>query len=478
MWGKRKALTKNTLKIKDYHIKDASNPREVALIVLLRVTEEKRKSHIALREALGTSCLSDRDRAFVKRCVDGCLDYLILLDALIDRYSKVRSEKQDPVIRAILRLAAYQLKFMEKVPDSAACNESVKLAKLHGKTRLSGFVNGVTRNMARDKAAGADKFYSFPKITERYSIPVWLYERLVSEFGKERAGICAENYLLERPVQVRFNLSRGTEEEIKDLIIKDGIKSEKLDIAGILKESRELGLLIGDMPDIEDPEALPVIYELSGLRGIENTEAFRRGLIQVQDLSSALAAAALRPKAGELIIDVCAAPGGKSIQLADMLCREEKGTSGKVISRDLTAEKLRLIKENISRCGFENIIPEVRDALDKDERYLQKADAVMADLPCSGLGIAGKKPDIKLNVSKEDIPELAKLQERILDTVSGYVRPGGRLVYSTCTLSHEEDEENAVAFSKRCGFKLLSMTKLLPSKRHDGFFISVFERPI
>ena len=469
-------MANETLKKKEtFTIKDASNAREVALIVILRISEEGRKSHIALREALGASRLSDRDRAFAKRCVDGCLDYLLHEDALINRYSKLKVIKLDPYIRGILRMSVYQLKFMDKVPDSAVCNEAVKLTRLHGLGRLTGYVNGILRNMVRDKESGAKRFFEFELPWERYSLPEWLYKRLKRELGPKKALLTAENYLLERAVQVRFNLSLSSEEEITSCLERDGIGFKKIDIKKMLEDSYASGLLLYQVPEIRK---LPVMYELSGLKGIERSEAFRKGYIQVQDVSSALAAASLEPEPGDRVLDICSAPGGKTIELADLMnaMNGDGDSRGEVIARDLTADKLRLIRENVTRCGFKNVKVQQWDALVPDEKYKGKADRVLADLPCSGLGIAGKKPDIKWNITEKSIEELSWLQARMLDVSGSYLKPGGRLVYSTCTITEEEDEKNASEFAKRSGLKLLYMTKLLPSDKHDGFFISVFER--
>ena len=466
-------MAKIDKKNKEYKIKDASNPREVALIVLLNVTEEGKMSHLALPEALSASRLPDRDRAFVKRCTDGCLDMLIQCDTLINRYSKLGVEKIDPVIRGILRLSVYQLKFMDRVPESAVCNEAVKLAKLHGLFGPSGFVNGVLRNMARDKAKASPKFFEFKEPEERYSLPASLFERLSREFGEKKACEISENYLRERPVQVRLCLSKLPEEEIRDILLREVPKLRKVDVEAVLRSSEESGFLLHSMPVLRE---MPVIYELPGIPGVEKLEAFKRGLIQVQDLSGAVAAAALCPEKGALVMDVCAAPGGKTIAVADFMAKSF-GEEQRIISRDLTERKLSLIRENVTRCGFKNIRAEIWDALSFDPRYEKKIDSLIADLPCSGLGIAGKKPDIKLNVGEKEIEELSRLQSRMLDIVSRYVKPGGRLLYSTCTLTKEEDEDNALSFAERSGFRLLYMTKLLPAAEHDGFFISVFERP-
>lgn len=234
---------------------------------------------------------------------------------------------------------------------------------------------------------------------------------------------------------------------------------------------------------------LPGVLELSGYDHLEMLEAFQMGWIQVQDLSSVFAGLAASPQKGDFVLDVCAAPGGKSLHAADLL----RGT-GMVEARDLTEKKAELIEENIQRCGFSNIRARVWDVLVPDETVFGKADIVLADLPCSGLGIIGKKPDIKLRMTKESADDLARLQRQSLSVVWQYVKPGGILVYSTCTIHQAENQENAAWFLKNFPFKPVDLTKRLGGVLKedslkdgwiqflpgfgpwDGFFLSVMRR--
>ena len=186
---------------------------------------------------------------------------------------------------------------------------------------------------------------------------------------------------------------------------------------------------------------------------------------------SALVASYAAPKDSDIIIDVCAAPGGKSLALSDLM-----NGNGRIEARDVSSQKVRLINDNIKRCGFDNIKTQILDALKHDEESLYRADIVIADLPCSGLGVIAKKPDIKLNLKPYSVEELRDMQRDILENVSRYVKPKGRLIYSTCTVSKEENEQNAAWIADELGFKLVSSNRLMPSTDNDGFYIAVFEK--
>ncbi|MDO4265784.1 MAG: 16S rRNA (cytosine(967)-C(5))-methyltransferase RsmB [Eubacteriales bacterium] len=447
---------------KNYRLADRKNPRDAALLILLRVCEEHKKAHHAVREVLDLcDTMEKRDRAFAKRTAEGSLDYLIRLDTLIGRYLKKPLFMLKPVIRNILRISFYQLLYMDKVPDSAVCNEAVELAKLHGLSALSGFVNGVLRAAVRDKAAGAERLFVIRDEACDLSVPKWLYKKLCSDYGKDTAEKIMRSYLSDRSVTVRLNRSRASEEEAETLFAADGISFVRLDTAAFFTQN---GISFTE-------ETLPVMYELPGITGLRNVTAFRDGLVQPQDISAAIPAVMAAPKPGDYVIDVCAAPGGKSIQAADLM----RG-SGTVEARDLTEQKTDLIRENVLRCGFTNIHAGVQDALSLDEESLYRADIVLADLPCSGLGIAARKPDIKLNVKPYSITELKNLQQEMLRVVTRYVKPRGRLVYSTCTITPEENEENAEFICSELGFKRLGQVRILPSPSCDGFFAALFEK--
>ena len=385
---------------------EKANSRELALDVLLEILEKGRMSHVILNQALSKyQYLEKQDRAFITRLVEGTLSYVIQLDWVLDSFSSVKTKKMKPVIRTLLRMSAYQLLYMDRVPDSAVCNEAVKLAKKRGFQTLSGFVNGVLRAVAREKNS-----LSFPDSEIRYAIPGWMLSMWEREYGSETAEQIAASFLVPRPMSVRMNKSLASEEEILE-----SLRSQKI--------------------EVRRSSLMPEVLELSGFDYPEQVEAFRKGLLMVQDASSALVGLISGSKEGDFVLDLCSAPGGKALHAAD------RGAF--VEARDLTERKTELVEENIRRCGFSNIRTRVWDARIFDPSMEGKADVVLADLPCSGLGIIGKKPDIRLRLKEAELSGLAALQREILSEACRYVKPGGTLIYSTCTINRGENEENA-----------------------------------
>lgn len=435
-----------------------TDSREIALDILMEILEKSGYSHIILRQALNKYQYLDKsERAFISRLVEGTLEYLLQIDYVIDSFSSTKIKKMKPVIRTILRMSVYQLLYMDRVPDSAVCNEAVKLSVKRKFTGLKGFVNGVLRNISRNKET-----LSCPNASVRYSMPEWIVSMWEKEYGRETAVAMMESFLKNKKTTVRCNYANAAREEILKSLQKQEV---------IVAES-----------GLSDA----VLY-LEKYDYLDSLEAFKKGWIQVQDLSSFFVGEAADPKKDDYVIDVCGAPGGKSIHIADKL----DGT-GLVEVRDLTAYKVDLIQQNIDRCGFKNIRTKAQDALILDQESIEKADIVIADLPCSGLGIIGRKPDIKYRLKPEDLKELASLQREILSVVQSYVKPGGKLVFSTCTVNKQENEENALWFLKEFPFDPLDLTgklgdgissetlkqgyiQLLPGIHPcDGFFLSAF----
>ncbi|MCI8549890.1 MAG: 16S rRNA (cytosine(967)-C(5))-methyltransferase RsmB [Lachnospiraceae bacterium] len=437
------------------------------------ILEKGKYSHVVLKKALDAHGeLSKRDRAFLTCLTEGCVERLYELDYVIDCFSKLKTAKMKPLIRELLRMSVYQIKYMDSVPDRAAVSEALRLAGKRGFGSLKGFVNGVLRNVAREYGS-----VSYPKREEGfsrwakvvYSMPVWITEELLKEYGEERTERILATSLSARPLSVRCNLSRASIEEI-------------------VKSLEGQGIGVKSVKDI------PSVLILEGYDRLSETEAFREGFLQVQDISSVLAGLSAGIKRGDFVLDVCGAPGGKSLHAADLLM----GT-GHVEARDLTQEKTALMKENIRRSGLSNISVKVWDALVLDVSMIQKADVVLADLPCSGMGIIGRKSDIKYKMTKEQQRELSALQRKILSVVWQYVKPGGRLVFSTCTVFPSENRENARWFTEQFPFTPVNLKEILPKRfwgegeqteetagewlqllpgerETDGFFIAVFRR--
>ena len=414
--------------------KDNPNVRELALYVLTEVTDRGEYSNHVLKNVLEKyQYMEKRDRAFLSRLCEGTLEQLIRIDDVLNRFSKVPVKKMKPVIRGILRLGVYQLLFMDSVPDAAVCNESVKLATRKGFYNLKGFVNGVLRSIAREKdkalqvtGTGADY------LSVRYSMPLWIVKKWLAVYPEETVERLLAAFLEPASTYIRCNSSRISPEALLTRLQAEGAQAEQ---AGFV------------------PDAL----RLTRFDYLEALPSFGEGLFQVQDASSMLPAYVAAPKAGDRCLDICAAPGGKSLQLADLL-----SSTGSVEARDLTEYKLELLEDNIARSGFSNITARQWDATTPDPSMKGQADVVLADLPCSGLGVLGRKKDIRYRVQEEDLHALAALQRQILTCAADYVKPGGTLVYSTCTINKEENEENLCWFTAHFPFEPVSLDDRLP----------------
>lgn len=436
---------------------NAINIRELVLEILMQVTKEGEYSHLVIRSVLEKyQYLEKQERAFLTRISEGTLEHMIELDYIINQFSKVKVNKMKPVIRNIMRMSVYQMKYMDSVPASAACNEAVKLAKRKGFSSLSGFVNGVLRNIARN----LDQI-TYPKEEENpiqflsvfYSMPEWIVEKWMRDYGMEQTKETLAAFLTDAPIMIRTNCSKITPDALEERLKAEHVTVEKV----VLEDAKELdyAFLISDFDYLN---ALP---------------SFQEGLFYVQDISSMMVAEYASPKENDVVVDVCAAPGGKSIHIAEKL----KGT-GMVYARDLTEYKVSLIEENIARHQLTNIEAQQQDALVLEESMVGKADIVIADLPCSGLGVMRKKTDIKYKMDEAKQKELEKLQREMLAVVHQYVRDGGTLIYSTCTINRGENEENAAWFLKEYPeFELVKSKQFFPKKEYgDGFFLAKFVR--
>lgn len=424
------------------------NARDLVLSMLKEIYAGNEFSHILLKQVLDKyDYLEGNEKAFIKRLTEGTLERTIELDFVINQFSNTPVNKMKPLIRALMRMSVYQILYMDSVPDSAVCNEAVNLAALHKFTSLKGFVNGVLRNIARNKETIAypDKEKEFVQyMSVMYSLPIWMVEHFVAEYGEEKAEKICNGLLQERPVTVRVKESL-TKEEKQWLV--DGWKQQ-----GVL---------------VQQHSYLPYAYTLEKTEGVKNLAGFEEGEFQVQDVSSMLVAHVAGVKPGMQILDVCAAPGGKATHAAEKL----NGT-GQVVARDLTEYKVNFILENADRLQLLNLWAEEWDACVFDETKEEWADVVFCDAPCSGLGIMGKKRDIKYRLTPDALKDVQGLQKQILNTVWKYVKKDGILMYSTCTVNKEENEKQVQWIIENLPFEVVSMKEELPEeiKAEEGEF--------
>lgn len=429
--------------------------RDIALTILLDMDINNTFSNIATDKALRRHQFDDKkDRAFVTRLAEGTTECRINLDYIIDCYSKTKIKKCKPLIRCLLRMGTYQIMYMDSVPDSAATNEAVRLAKKHGFSTLSGFVNGVLRTISANKNnivyPDRDKNLT-GYLSVRYSVPEWLVAKITHDYPDCAEKILADGYA-GRDTTIRVNTDKTTPDELKVLLADSGIS-------------------------VSDGHYADKALHISGYDFIRRVAGYRQGLFTVQDESSMCAIKAADISEGDIVFDVCAAPGGKTTAAAEYL----HGT-GFVYSMDIAENKLELIEENVSRLGLDNVKVFLHDATTPISPELTDghtmADVVLADLPCSGLGVMGRKNDIKYRVTMEGMRELVTLQRNILNAISKYVKKGGTLLYSTCTINPDENENNVRWFlDNHSEYALVEKRLFLQGVDDcDGFFFAVLKR--
>ncbi|MBR5614235.1 MAG: 16S rRNA (cytosine(967)-C(5))-methyltransferase RsmB [Clostridia bacterium] len=419
--------------------------REAALRALQSIEVQGAYTNAALKKALSCEGLPAADKGFVTELIYGVVSNKSAIDYIISQFSKTKIKKMSAWVLSILRMGVYQIYYMDKIPHSAACNEAVKLAKKYSHGAGSGFVNGVLRSVSRS----CDEI-KFPKTNDavkdlslEYSYPEWITQKLVDEYGEEK---CAELYRETRKahgVGIRVNTIKTTKESLIDALSMEGVECRQL----------------------EGVENALIAY---GKINIENSDAYKKGLFSMQNISSQKAVSVLAPQKGDFVIDMCAAPGGKSCAAAEQMENE-----GRILSFDIFDHKIQLIQNAARRLGIDIIDAGVGDATKVNDKLVGKADRVLADVPCSGLGVIHKKPDIKWSRTEDDIKELCKIQKKILEVAASYVKPGGVLVYSTCTILPEENRMQVEEFLKNnVGFSKETELQLLTSEMGEsGFYI-------
>lgn len=435
--------------------------RQVAFEALLKIHKDGAYSNLVVDSLLKENPdLDDRDKAFVSNLVYGSLDRLILIDFNISLYLNQPAKKLKPELHTILVLGAYQILFMDKVPNHAAVNESVHLAKVNKSAFAASLVNAVLRRVA-------DNGLRYPEMDEKspeflaikYSCPEWLITLWIDSYGFDNALAIAERALDAPPVTVRINRNKTEAEELIWKLAEEGVISEQ----------------VPDMPDT---------LLLSNTGAVDSLIAYKEGYFHAQDRASQLCCKALDPRPGDVIFDMCSAPGGKAFTMAEMM-----DNLGTIKAFDIYQSRVDLIRKGAERLGLTSIKATLSDAMVYNESF-GKADKILCDVPCSGLGIIRRKPEIRYKNNTE-LAQLPDIQYRILCNSARYLKDGGRLVYSTCTLNPAENDEICNRFlAEHPEFKaaeyLTDVPRYSPDDKYltlmphihgtDGFFVAVFEK--
>lgn len=435
-------------------------PRKLALEALYKIDKEEAYSNIVLDELLNKNrnVLSNKDINFISELVYGVTTWKLTLDTIIQKYSKIKIRKISPWVINILRMGAYQIVFLDKIPKSAAVNESVNLCKKYGGKSV-GFVNAILRKVEKSDYLELFEIKNdIEKISKTTSMPEWIVKELNNEFNAEKVNEICKNSNLKPKITIRVNNLKTTRNELKKSL-----------------QSKEI--------EVEDGILEDFLY-LKNVKNITNLDEYKKGLFTMQDESAGLTALVLNPKEGEFILDCCSAPGGKTTYIAELM-----NNNGNIKAWDLYKHRLDKVQENSKRLGIDIIKTEENDATVLKEEYIEKFDKILIDAPCLGLGVIKRKPDIKWQRKFEDIEEISKIQEKILNTCSEYLKKGGILVYSTCSIVKSENDKIVEKFLKSENFELEEINninienlenkitkkgiiKLYPSENMDGFFIS------
>lgn len=387
------------------------NVRNAAVQLLETIEKNQAYSNLLLNSTIEKNEISKVDVGLLTEIVYGTLQRKMTLDFYLKPFIEKNKKLQSWVVN-LLRITVYQMVYLDKIPDRAAIFEAVEIAKRRGHKGIAGLVNGVLRSIQRNGLPSLDTIADpAERIAIETSHPLWLVKRWISQFGEEKTReMCEVN--LTAPLQTgRVNLTRISREECLSLLEDEGF----------------------------EVEASPIIPEaIKCLRGnLASSKAFSYGLLTIQDESSMLAAYALGIKEEEVILDACAAPGGKSSHIAEKLVN-----SGKVISLDLHEHKVKLIKNNAERLGLENIEAMKMDSREVGEHFENDSvDRILLDAPCSGLGVMRRKPDMKYTKQEKDLSQLQSIQLSLLESVAPLLKQDGTLVYSTCTVDKEENQE-------------------------------------
>lgn len=434
-----------------------NNARKIVIDVLNEVFFGGAYSNIALNKALSSENIMQSDKALITEIVYGTIKYKYTIDVILKKFITIKLNKVDKNILNILRSSIYQIRYLDKVPDFAAVNEAVELAKKRVSFKSSKFVNGVLRNYLRNlNESFVEGRQYIEKLSFKYSFEPWMVKTFMQQYGSKEVENILGGLNLIPAVTVRVNSLRASYDEVWDKLCESGY-------------------------EISEGEVCPEAIVIRKGGGVEKNPLFKEGYFTVQDESAMLTAPCLDIKEGMTIMDLCSAPGGKTTHIGEIL-----NNTGVIYAFDIHENKLKLIEENANRLGVKNIKCSTLDASVYDEQFKEKADRILVDAPCSGLGIIRKKPEIKWTKKPQDLKELSGIQKKILDNAAKYVKKGGIILYSTCTLNTEENNNVISSFIKRnSNFSIEDIyfgeaknlhygkygVTIFPSEQMDGFFM-------
>lgn len=451
--------------------------RKCALEVLLKIESDQAYSNIALSSALGKSQLSKRDKAFVTCLVQGVMRNKNFLDSRIETVSNKPLKKMSNVVLNVLRLGVFQLDFLDDVPPSAILNTSTTLARKCGHEGLAKFTNGVLRNYLRQKEKEKDEGIASSKLSVdelslKYSTPVWLVERWIENYGTEEAVTMLKHSISQPEVFVRCNQMAITPEGLKTLFEKEGVTVVESTVAA---------------------NSLKVVSSGKVKGGFESFPGYDEGLFTIQDEAASLVSQIVSPKEGETILDLCAAPGGKTLHLAEIM-----NNTGRVIACDIYDNRLNLLRQSLKRLDLTNI--EIICENGAELSLETPADKVLIDAPCTGTGVLNRRPDLKYRREPDDISSLVNIQKSLLTNAANLVKPDGIIVYSTCSFEPEENfqivdefvqandnykfddlrpflSDSLMAYPALSATAKIGKLQLLPSMNNlSGFFIARIKR--
>ena len=412
-----------------------ANARKTAVKVLAKIEKKGTYSNLAVAEALKNSELTPQDKSLATAIIYWVLDRKITLDYILSKFLRTPINKTEPFTLTVVRSALYQIKYMDKIPESAAVNEAVKIMKSSKFSRNSGFVNGVLRSVLRTDVE-IPKGDDAKSLSVRYSCPLWIVESFLNDYGLEDTKALLGESLKPAPTVLRIN-------------------TVKADISEIEKEYEINGNSV----------------ELTKGIDISNSELYKKGFVYAQDYASQKVVEVLNPKAGDRVLDVCAAPGGKSFTMANLM-----GNKGEILACDLYPHRVELIRKTAKRLGLDIIKTAIADATVYNPEF-GEFDCILCDVPCSGLGVIRRKPEIKYNALPQ-LEELKNIQLSILRNAVKYLKKGGKLLYSTCTLRREENEKLVISFQKEYNdlCKVYEHTFMPHKDGTDGFYCALFEK--